>query len=165
MDHDSIRPDCSGCPAAHSPRVGALTTVEEGMGRRTFLVQSGILAALAALAACGASGGSTAPTLPPNSQINVGNYPTLANVGGVALVSLGSAPVAIVHISATAFIALSRVCPHQGGIVNESGSRFVCPNHGATFDLNGNWIGGQPTSSLHQYATTYDAGSNTLTIS
>jgi Rieske Fe-S protein len=49
--------------------------------------------------------------------------------------------------------------------VNESGSRFVCPVHGATFDLNGNWIGGQPTSNMRQYATTYDAASNTLTIS
>jgi cytochrome b6-f complex iron-sulfur subunit len=81
------------------------------------------------------------------------------------LVALGSAPVAIVRVSSTSFVALSRVCPHQGGIVNESSNRFVCPNHGATFDLNGNWIGGQPTSNLHQYATTYDAGSNTLTIS
>jgi Rieske Fe-S protein len=57
------------------------------------------------------------------------------------------------------------VCTHQGGIVNESGNRFVCPVHGATFDLNGNWIGGQRTSNLHQYATTYDAATNTLTIS
>ncbi len=165
MDQNKSRAACSGCLIADSPRIGALPPVGEGIGRRTFLVQSGILAAMAALAACGATGDSTAPTVPANSQINVGNYPTLANVGGVALVSLGSAPVAIVRISATSFIALSRVCPHQGGIVNESNNRFVCPNHGATFDLNGNWIGGQPTSNMHQYATTYDAGSNTLTIS
>jgi Rieske Fe-S protein len=145
--------------------VPALALTEEDIGRRTFLVQSGILAAMAALAACAGSGGPTAPSVPANSQINVGSYPTLANVGGVALVSLGSAPVAIVRVSTTSFLALSRVCPHQGGIVNESGTRFVCPNHGATFDLNGNWIGGQPTSNLHQYSTTYDAASNTLTIS
>lgn len=164
MDRDSSRPNCLGCQTAGSLRVGPLAPVEEGIGRRTFLVQTGILAAMAALAACGAASDSTAPSLPSNSQISVGNYPTLANVGGVALVSLGSAPVAVVRISATSFIALSRVCPHQGGIVAESNNRFVCPNHGATFDLNGNWIGGQPTSNLHQYATTYDAGSNTLTI-
>jgi Rieske Fe-S protein len=128
-------------------------------------VQSGILAAVAALAACGAASDSTAPSIPANSQVDVGNYPALATVGGVALVSLSGAPIAIVRTSATSFIALSRVCPHQGGIVNESNTRFVCPNHGATFDLNGNWIGGQPTSNLHQYTTSYDATSNTLTIS
>lgn len=119
---------------------------------------------MAALAACGASTDSTAPSIPANSQIQIGNYPALANVGGVALVSVGAAPLAVVRTSATSFIALSRVCPHQGGIVSESGSRFVCPVHGATFDLNGNWIGGQPTSNMRQYATTYDAASNTLTI-
>ena len=158
--------DCSGCLAADASHgLRTLGPVEEGIGRRTFLVQSGILAAMAALAACGASTDSTAPSIPANSQIQIANYPALANVGGVALVSVGSAPLAIVRTSTTSFIALSRVCPHQGGIVNESGSRFVCPVHGATFDLNGNWIGGQPTSNMRQYATTYDAASNTLTIS
>jgi Rieske Fe-S protein len=165
MSQNGSRPECSGCLTADSQRVPAFASAEEGIGRRAFLAQSGILAAMAALAACSAAGDATAPTVPANSQINVGNYPTLATVGGVALVSLGGAPVAIVRASATSFVALSRVCPHQGGIVNESSSRFVCPNHGATFDLNGNWIGGQPTSNLHQYATTYDAASNTLSIS
>lgn len=158
--------DCSGCLAADASHgLRTFGPVEEGIGRRTFLVQSGILAAMAALAACGASTDSTAPSIPASSQIQIANYPALANVGGVALVSVGSAPLAIVRTSTTSFIALSRVCPHQGGIVNESGSRFVCPVHGATFDLNGNWIGGQPTSNMRQYATTYDAASNTLTIS
>ena len=165
MRQNDGRTDCAGCLTSESLQAAAFTPGEEGIGRRTFLVQSGILAAVAALAACAGSGGPTAPSVPANSQIDVGNYPTLANVGGVALVSLGSAPVAIVRVSTMSFIALSRVCPHQGGIVNESGTRFVCPNHGATFDLNGNWVGGQPTSNLHQYSTTYDAASNTLTIS
>jgi Rieske Fe-S protein len=165
MSQNRSRPGCSGCLTADSQRVPVLAGAEEGIGRRAFLVQSGILAAVSALAACGVASDSTAPTVPANSQINVGNYPTLATVGGVALVSLGGAPVAVVRASATSFIALSRVCPHQGGIVNESSNRFICPNHGATFDLNGNWIGGQPTSNLHQYATTYDAASNTLTVS
>lgn len=165
MSQEDGRPDCSGCLASDSNRVGAFSLTEQGIGRRTFLVQSGILAAMAALAACGASTDSTSPTLPSNSEIDVGNYPTLANVGGVALVSIGSAPVAIVRTSTTSFLALSRVCPHQGGTIGESGNRFVCPVHGATFDLNGNWIGGQPTSNMHQYTTSYDATSNTLTVS
>jgi Rieske Fe-S protein len=162
MEQKDDRPDCSRCLAADCDR--PLTPIEEGIGRRTFLVQSGMLAALAALAACAGATDSTAPNVPANSQIDVGNYPALATVGGVAMVSLGGAPIAIVRTSTTSFLALSRVCPHQGGTVSESGSRFVCPVHGATFDLNGNWIGGQRTSNLHRYTTTYDAATNSLTI-
>ena len=166
MNQNNENPECAGCHLVDSS--GTLPTIgpiEDGIGRRTFLVQAGILGAMAALAACGASSdGTTTPTVPANSQINLASYPALANVGGVAMVSVSGAPVAIVRTSTTSFIALSRVCPHQGGIVQQSGSRFVCPQHGATFDLNGTWIGGQRTSSLHQYATTYDATSNTLTI-
>ena len=167
MSQDRGRLDCVGCRATHaSPDDSrALAPVEDGIGRRTFLVQSGILAAMAALAACGASSDATAPNVPANSAINVGDFPSLANVGGVALVSLGGAPLAIVRTSSTSFIALSRVCPHQGSIVGLNNSGFLCPNHGAQFDSTGQWIGGQPTSNMHQYATTYDATSNTLTIS
>lgn len=166
MRQTNSRPDCSDCLATRSPQgARAPEAIDGSIDRRQFIVQSGILAAMAALAACGGSGESTAPNVPANSQIDVSKYPTLANVGGVALVSLGAAPVAIVRTSTTTFIALSRVCPHQGGIVNESANRFVCPVHGATFDLNGNWIGGQPTSNLREYSTTYDATTNTLTIS
>lgn len=134
------------------------------IGRRTFLVQSGIFAAMAALASC-AGGDATAPTLPANTSINVADFPSLSAVGGVAMVSLGGAPVAIVRTSTNTFLALSRVCPHQGGTIGESGDRFVCPVHGATFDLNGNWIGGQRTSNMHQYATSFDASTNMLTVS
>jgi len=48
--------------------------------------------------------------------------------------------------------------------VNQNGSGFLCPNHGARFAADGTWIGGQPTSSLRSYATSYDAASGTLTI-
>ena len=167
MNQHQDRPDCSGClvtgsQGMHGDR--ALAPTEEGIGRRTFLAQSGILAAMALLGACGASSDATAPNVPANSQIDVSNYPALANVGGVALVSLNG-PVAIVRTGASSFVALSRICPHQGGTVNQQGSDWVCPNHGATFTLDGTWIGGQPTSNMHQYSTTYDTTTNTLTIS
>jgi cytochrome b6-f complex iron-sulfur subunit len=166
-DLTSLQTDCRNCGATS---VGALMTsgpaFAEGIGRRTFLVQSGILAAIAALEACGLSGGDvTAPTIPANTNISISNYPSLANVGGVAMVTIGSAPLAIVRTGASSFVALSRVCPHQGGIVQLQSNDFVCPQHGATFNLSGQWIGGQRTNSLHSYATSYDAASGTLTIS
>lgn len=157
---------CRGCGNA-SELPSAARGVESAIGRRAFLVQSGILAAIAALNACGGlgSGDVTAPSVPANSSITISNYPALANVGGVALVSIGSAPVAIVRTSTTSFLALSRICPHQGGLIGLSGNEFVCSRHGATFNIDGDWIGGQPTSNMHQYTTSYDATSGTLTIS
>lgn len=137
-----------------------------GVGRRTFIVQSAMLAAAAALAACGAAGDATAPTLPTSGNtLTIGNYPQLSSVGGVAMVSIGGNPLAIVRTGASSFVALSRVCPHQGGIVDQSGNGFQCPIHGAQFAKTGEWLGGQRTSSLHAYATSYDAAAGTLAVS
>lgn len=159
--------ECRGCAGDGSEQLARGAAAESAIGRRAFLVQSGILAAVAALNACGSlgSGDITQPSVPANSSIKISDYPSLANVGGVALLSIGSAPVAIVRTSTTNFLALSRVCPHQGGLITVSGNDFVCTRHGATFNLNGTWIGGQRTSSMYQYTTSYDATSGTLTIS
>lgn len=140
------------------------SAIANGIGRRTFLVQSALMAAAAALAAC-AVADTTAPTLNAGTSINVNGYPALANVGGIAMVTVGGAQLAIVRTGTTTFAALSRVCPHQGGIVNQSGSGFLCPNHGAQFNSTGQWVGGQSTSSLHSYITSYDASTGTLSLS
>jgi Rieske Fe-S protein len=166
QNHASERSRCDDCEAI-SDSSAPVVAHEDGIGRRTFLVQSGILAAIAALNACGSLGGSdvTAPMIPSNSSIKVGDYSSLASVGGVAMIALGSAPIAVVRTGTSSFMALSRVCPHQGGIVNLAQNDFVCPIHGATYNLSGQWIGGQRANSLHQYATSYNAATDTLTIS
>lgn len=150
---------CDGC----APVAGA-EHVADGIGRRTFLVQSALLAAAAALAAC-AGADATAPTLSAGTSINVNDYAALANVGGIAMVTVSGAQLAIVRTSTSAFVALSRLCPHQGGTVNQNGSGFLCPVHGAQFSSTGQWVGGQRTSSLHSYTTSYDSTTGTLTLS
>ena len=156
MTNDSTD-GCGHCSAAALPGAGS------EIGRRTFLVQSALLAAAAALAACGVSD-ATAPDLTGQASIKVTDYPALASVGGIAMVTIQGSPLAIVRTGASTYVALSRVCPHQGSTVNQSGSGFLCPNHGARFAADGTWVGGQPTSSLRSYATSYDATSGTLTI-
>jgi Rieske Fe-S protein len=133
------------------------------IGRRAFISQSALIAAATALAGCLTTGDPTAPTS-VNGSIKVSDYSSLANVNGVALATVNGADLAIVRTGATSFVALSRVCPHMGGIVNSNGNGFTCPRHQAQFSLTGTWVGGQPTSSLHSYPTTYDAGTGTLTI-
>jgi len=152
-------------PCTSCTHDGIVEAPVSGIGRRTFLAQSAILAAAAALAACGASGGGvTAPTLSGSTTIKVSDYPALANVGGVALVNISGNPFAIVRTDTSTFVALSRVCPHQGSIVNATASGFLCPNHGAQFSKTGAWVGGQRTSSLHSYPATYDATAGTVTV-
>ena len=132
--------------------------------RRRFVTMGALAAAAAALAACGGLG---SPITGPSSvslSLKVSDYASLANVGGVALVSASGSPIAVVRTSATTFIALSRICPHQGGTIETASGGFFCPNHGAEFNLSGTWVGGQRTSSMRSYATTYDAVTGTITV-
>jgi cytochrome b6-f complex iron-sulfur subunit len=96
--------------------------------------------------------------------VKVSDYPALATVGGVALITAGGSPLAIVRTGTNSFVALSRICPHQGAIVSTGTNGFTCPRHGARFSSTGTWIGGQSTSSLRSYPTSYDDSTSTLTI-
>jgi Rieske Fe-S protein len=157
---DAISNACASCIASHQNE----ETVT--IGRRQFISASVLAAAAAALAACSASGGGgdfTGPTS-VGLTLKVSDYPTLASVGGVALVSSSGSPIAVVKTGATTFIALSRVCPHQGSTVNLVTNGFLCPNHGASFTLNGTWTGVQRTSNMRSYTTTYDSAAGTITI-
>lgn len=160
MQKDSTNP-CTSCTSD-----GIINAPASGIGRRTFLAQGAILAAAAALAACG--GGGDSVTGPPSGggsgTIKISDYPALANVGGVALVNISGYPVAVVRTDTSTYVALSRICPHQGSIVNPTSNGFLCPNHGAQFTKTGQWVGGQRTSSLYSYPTSYDATAGTLTI-
>ena len=148
---------CGGCAGARTEQP------TDGIARRTFIAQSALLAAAALLAACGADA-AMAPSTIATTTVKVSDYPALATVGGIALVSLSGSPFAVVRTADTSFVTLSRICPHQGNIVNINGSGFLCPGHGAQFSATGTWLGGERTSSLRSYSTTYDPTSGTLTI-
>jgi cytochrome b6-f complex iron-sulfur subunit len=151
---------CSGCA-----RELGTDSIRDGIGRRAFLAQSALLAAGALLAACAAGDVSSPGTdLTSTSDIKVSDLPALASVDGVALVNISGNPLAIVRTGDASFVTLSRVCPHQGSTINPSGSGFLCPGHGAQFSATGQWVGGQRTSNMRSYSTTYDAAAGTITI-
>jgi Rieske Fe-S protein len=120
-------------------------------------------AAAAALAACGGSTSVTAPSS-VGLSVKVSDYATLATIGGVALVNASGSPIAVVRTGATTFVALSRICPHRGTTVNVTANGFLCPNHGATFNSTGTWTGGERTSNMRSYTTTYDSVTGTISI-
>jgi cytochrome b6-f complex iron-sulfur subunit len=133
------------------------------VSRRQFVIQGSLASVAIMLAGCMGSGGPTAPAT-VSLTLTVADYPSLANVGGVAYVSASGNPLAIVRTGADTFDVVSRVCPHQGGTVSSNGNGFTCPNHGARFSDSGMWEGGQPTSSLTSYTSQYDSGTGILTI-
>jgi cytochrome b6-f complex iron-sulfur subunit len=151
---------CGGCAPVHAAEI-----VRDGIGRRTFLAQSALLAAGALLAAC-AAGDATDPgtTINSTTGIKVSDFPALASVGGIALVNVSGNPLAVVRTGDASFVTLSRICPHQGSTINPSGSGFLCPGHGARFSTTGQWQGGERTSNMRSYATSYDAAAGTITI-
>jgi cytochrome b6-f complex iron-sulfur subunit len=151
---------CGGCASAH-----ATDHARDGIGRRTFLAQSALLAAGALLAAC-AAGDATAPgtTLNSTTDIKVSDFPALASVGGIALVNISGNPMAIVRTGDASFVTLSRICPHQGSTINPDGSGFLCPGHGARFSATGQWQGGQRTSNMQSFSTSYNPAAGTITI-
>ncbi|MGH7582742.1 MAG: ubiquinol-cytochrome c reductase iron-sulfur subunit [Gemmatimonadales bacterium] len=136
------------------------------MDRREFLERTLAMLGAGALAAC-AAGAPTAPGITAFS-VQISDYPALAAVGGIAVVDTGSKsgePVAVSRTAADTFVALSLVCPHRGFTVEVSPPGFYCPGHGATFAADGAWTGGQQTSSLAAYHTSYDSTTGRLQIS
>jgi nitrite reductase/ring-hydroxylating ferredoxin subunit len=78
----------------------------------------------------------------------------------------GSRPVAVTRTGAETFVAMSMVCPHAGyRPIQIAPPGFKCPNHGAEFESDGTWVGGQRTRDLTRFAVVYDAAAGTLTIS
>jgi Rieske Fe-S protein len=155
--------DSKSCGAC-AGRTNEADAARDGIGRRTFLAQSAMIAAAAALAACAGADSFTAPTTVSATTFSLSDYPALATVGGVATVSISGSPFALVRTSASSVVALSRVCPHQGNIVNTVSGGFLCPGHGARFDSSGRWIGGERTSSLRSYPAVLDSTAGTVTV-
>ena len=155
---------CAGCASGVDDASTEITIVERGISRRVFVARGALAAAAALLAAACAGSDSLGPTLSGSATIDVSSYPSLANVGGVALVDIQGSPFAVVRTGTSTFLALSRICPHQGGLIVQSGSGFRCTVHGATFNSTGTWIGGQRTGSMRSYPTSYDSATSTLTV-
>ncbi len=144
-----------------------------GVSRRDF-ISSATLAAVAALltTACGtgadilaARNRSTPGTLSAGGiTLRLSDYPALAQVGGIARADTTAGPIALVRAATSTVAAFSMICPHQGATINIQGNGFVCPNHFAQFSATGQWLGGQPTTNLVSYPTTYDSATGLITV-
>ena len=101
-------------------------------------------------------------TNPSGSTIDLNSsaFSGLQSVGGYAY----SGNIIIIRTGESSYVALSKVCTHQGCTVDysKSGNRIVCPCHLSTFDINGNVLGGPAPRSLKKYTVTVNG--STLVI-
>ena len=129
------------------------------VSRRAFLADTATIVALTALFA-GCS--DTSPTDPTGQvQVKVSDFPGLATTNQLVIID-GSR--AAKRTGAASFVAFSRACTHEGTRIGLSGTGFLCPNHGARFDNNGNVTVGPASRPLSQLTTSYDAATDTLSI-
>ena len=126
------------------------------MTRKEFIAQVGMGAAIFLFFACitGLSSCKKKKTDPPKSvdfSLDISSGPLATNGG--ALINEG---VIVARSLSGEFIAIDAACTHQGTNINyvSSTHSFKCPNHGATYDANGNVTTGPASKSLTSYHCT-----------
>lgn len=125
------------------------------MTRKEFIAQIGAGAALLLVPAC-ISGLSSCKKKDQKKArtvdftLSIASGPLATNGG--ALINDG---VIVARTMDGSFIAIDAACSHEGTNINyvSSSNSFKCPNHGATFDANGNVLQGPASTSLQDYKT------------
>lgn len=94
-------------------------------------------------------------------DLNDAAFASLKTVGGFAY----KGDIIIIRTSDSVYIALSKVCTHQGCTVkyNSSSNNLPCPCHGSLYNINGSVINGPAPNPLKNYDVSLSG--NILTIS
>ena len=85
--------------------------------------------------------------------INLAETPELENVGGLLNVEEGvNNPFIVRKTGAESYLALSRVCTHQGCIIDvQNDASFSCPCHGSAYNNEGEVTQGPAEQSLQNF--------------
>ena len=122
----------------------------ENISRRQALVAGACGIFALGTSALPAAANSAVRKLPNGKlEVRIKGVPELAVIGGsvrVGMIKSGS--VAVTTIGKNKFAAFSLVCPHAGTTVRRDAQGWVCPNHGAQFESNGNLVLGPATTAL-----------------
>ncbi len=149
-----------------------MKNTEESINRLDFLKQLGLSGATlmafycaGTLSSCSKSSTNVAPLSSSGVTLDLTTaaYASLKNVGSYVY----SGNVLVAHIKNGSYIALSKVCTHEGTTVQYvAGSDSIyCPNHGAKFTTTGAVTQGPANNPLTQYKTILSTDGNILTVS
>lgn len=123
------------------------------MTRKEFIAQVGMGAAILLAPACisGLSSCKKKNEVKPKSvdfTLDISSGPLATNGG--ALINEG---IIVARSLSGEFIAIDSACTHEGTNINylSASHSFKCPNHGATYDANGNVTTGPASKSLTSY--------------
>lgn len=85
--------------------------------------------------------------------LSLSQYPDLEVVGGWYAVSVGGSEIIVAHIEEGCYTAILRACAHEGVPIDYIPARgqFVCPEHGAIYDADGNKVAGPQPAGLPVY--------------
>ena len=94
------------------------------------------------------------------------NASLLAAEGSRVITLSGTERILIIRGTGDTFTVLSAVCTHAGCTVryDRNSDQVACPCHGSRYSLSGAVALGPATRSLDAYTSTFDAGTQTLTI-
>jgi cytochrome b6-f complex iron-sulfur subunit len=82
-------------------------------------------------------------------DLNNQNFSALKTVGGYAY----TGDIIVIRTTETAYIALSKICTHEGCTVgyNKDTNQLPCPCHGSVFTATGSVVTGPAQSNLKVY--------------
>jgi Rieske Fe-S protein len=89
------------------------------------------------------------------------DFPDLATVGGWYGVTAGGKTLVLACVAPDCYVAIERHCAHEGELINYIPTRgehgqFVCPRHGAVYDLDGSKVSGPQPTGLPTYVAGLD---------
>jgi cytochrome b6-f complex iron-sulfur subunit len=103
----------------------------------------------------GNNGGNNGGT--PTIDLSSSSFSSLQTVGGYAY----SGNIIIIRTSTSNYVALTKICTHQGCTVtyDSSADKIICPCHGSQYNTSGTVLLGPAPSPLKMYTVTVDGKS------
>jgi len=95
--------------------------------------------------------------------VQLSSAPSLASIGGVAMIVTSGLSVLVSKVSDTSYPAVTSICTHEGCTIDGfSGQLYVCPCHGSEFTFTGAVSRGPASHPLPTF--TSQVNGDTLTI-
>lgn len=128
---------------------------EKNLNERRAFLRTGGLAVVGAVAAKSIHADEAAPVVKADATraLVLKDHKELEKIGGWKVVENGAEKLIIARTDTNSFVACSAICTHKGCEVEyaHADKIFICPCHGARFDLQGNVVKGPAKKPLARH--------------